>query len=184
MDHFLYALNAETGQTDWSVDLIGAIVGTPAVSEDGMIYVGSFNSELVALETETGRIVWRAPTTDWVWSGPALEGERLYFGDVSGLLYCLSRADGSQLWTYQADGSIAGKPLVTEDTVYITTDAGTLIALTKDGAVKWTQAVGGKLYSSPRIEGEIILVTSVEADAVLSAYTVNGAQAWTYAPEE
>ncbi len=89
MDHFLYALNARSGRMDWSVDLTGAIVGTPSISEDGMIYIGSFASELVALQTETGAIVWRKPTTDWVWSGPALDGERLYFGDVSGLLYCL-----------------------------------------------------------------------------------------------
>jgi outer membrane protein assembly factor BamB len=183
MDHSLYALNARTGVSIWSVDLTGALVGTPAVSEDGMIYIGSFASEMVALETETGNVVWRTPISDWVWSGPALDGDRLYFGDVSGMIYSLDRADGSQLWTYQADGSIAGKPLVTEETLYFTTDAGSLIALTKDGAIKWTQVVGGKLYTTPAIIDDIILVTPVEADALVSAYTINGAQAWTYIPE-
>jgi outer membrane protein assembly factor BamB len=183
MDHNLYALDARTGKLYWSEDLDGALAGSPAVSDDGIVYIGSFANELVALKTETGDILWRTPTNDWVWAGPALDGDVLYFGDVSGMLYGVNRSDGGQLWTYQADGTIAGRPLVTEDTLYITTDAGSLIALTKDGAVKWTQAVGGKLYSSPAIVDDKILVTAVEAETLLSAYTINGAQAWSFNPE-
>ncbi len=184
MDHHLYALDARTGRLLWSEDLGGALVGTPVVSEEGVVYIGSFASELVALDAENGSVLWREPTTDWVWSGPALDGDWLYYGDVGGMLYGINRLDTSQRWTYQADGPIAGKPLVTDDTIYITTEAGSLIALTKDGAVRWTQTVGGKLYTTPAMVDDKILVTAVEADALLYAYTVNGAQAWIFSPED
>ena len=70
MDHHVYAVDAETGDLLWkSEDLNGAIVGKPAFDHNDTVIVGTFGSEVIALNAENGRVSWRFATEGWVWSG-------------------------------------------------------------------------------------------------------------------
>ncbi len=188
MDHYVYALDAQSGESLWkSDDLGGAIAGTPTLSEDGLLYVGTFGSELVALETELGREVWRFPTTGWVWTGPAIDGEKLYFGDLNGALYCANAADGSIEWQVQPNSedkrAISDRPLVVDDTLYFVDESGNLFAIdTQSGTTRWRITIEGRLYTSPVIAGDLILVAAVDADAILYAVDTNGNRVWEFTP--
>src|SRR4030042_1463859 len=82
MDHTVYSFDASTGELLWHTpELGGAMVGTPAVSPDGVLYIGTFGNEMLALDGSNGSILWRFTTDDWVWSGPVLSNDVLYFGD-------------------------------------------------------------------------------------------------------
>jgi len=186
MDHYLYAINIENGSLLWqSQDLDGAIVGTPAVSEKGVVYVGTFASDMVALNAQDGSQLWRTPVDGWVWSGPALDNDKLYFGDLNGNFYALNSADGKMLWQLkpdQLDGSISGTPLVIDNNIYITTQSGTVYALDTDGKIQWQQTVGGKLYGPPLSAGDLIMVAPNETDNILVALTKSGTQQWVFNP--
>ena len=55
MDHKVYAIDAKSGVQIWSTeDLGGSIVGTPSISEDMVLYVGTFANEMVALDAVQG----------------------------------------------------------------------------------------------------------------------------------
>jgi outer membrane protein assembly factor BamB len=55
MDHTIYSYNASSGSLLWqSDDLGGAMVGTPAVSAEGILYVGTFGSEYTSILTLAG----------------------------------------------------------------------------------------------------------------------------------
>ena len=57
MDHHVYAVDAITGDLLWkSDDLGGAIVGTPAFDHGDTVIVGTFGSEVIALDAETGQV--------------------------------------------------------------------------------------------------------------------------------
>lgn len=187
MDHRIYALDPEDGRQIWQTeDLGGAVVGTPALGEDGFLYAGTFGSEMLAISTEDGSVQWRFPTDGWVWSGPALHDGRLFFGDLNGNFYALDAANGDGLWQLSAeqlDGPIAGSPLVSDDVIYVSTESGTLFALSLEGAVQWSQPVGGKLYTSPLPAAEdLILVSPIETDELLVALTTDGAKRWGFNP--
>lgn len=184
LDHLVYALDPTNGSVIWSQDLGGAVVGTPALSEDGNLYVGSFSRKVAALDADTGAILWEFSTEGWVWSAPALDGDRLYFGDLNGFMYAIDRANGTQIWRQQADGLIAGTPLVTEEAVYFATEAGSVIALDKAGSSLWSQQFTGKIYSAPAAAGDLILVPITENDSPLIALNNSGAQVWAFTPEE
>lgn len=47
------ALDAETGEAQWSVDLPGGVSARPTVA-DGTVYVGSWNTYVYALDAATG----------------------------------------------------------------------------------------------------------------------------------
>jgi len=186
MDHTVYALNPESGTLLWrSRDLGGAIVGSPALSEAGALYVGTFGSAMLALDSQDGEELWRFPTEGWVWSGPALSEDRLYFGDLNGYFYAVDATTGTQAWrigSEQLDGPIAGSPLVEEGAIYFTTESGTIYAVDLEGKILWSQPVGGKLYTPPANPDEIILVTPIETDDLLVALTKAGAKRWAFNP--
>ena len=192
MEHYLFSLNPEDGSMLWqSEKLGGSIVGVPALSADKVLYVGTFGSEIIALNAQNGEVLWRVPTDGWIWSGPTLAEDRLYVGDMNGNFYAFSATDGSTIWKVTADklgGPIIGSPLVDADTIYVGTEVGkkegNLIALDTSGNIKWKQTVSGPLYPSPRLAGDLILVAPMSADELLIAFTKDGARQWTFVPEK
>ena len=185
MDHSVYAIDPANGQQIWrSEQLGGATVGTPAVSEDGQLYIGTFTNELVAINASDGNILWRFPTDGWVWASPVLEGSILYFGDIEGDFYAVDRETGTQLWNVKANGDIVGKPLVTEDGIYFTTDAGSLYALTLEGGTRWTKEFEATLHSGPVAAGDLILIATDEGGLVLYALDAEGLPKWQFTPSE
>ena len=52
---------------------------TPAVS-DGVVYFGSTDNHLYALDAKTGKEKWKFKTGDWVSSSPAVSDGVVYFG--------------------------------------------------------------------------------------------------------
>jgi outer membrane protein assembly factor BamB len=188
MDHHLYSLDAQTGELKWKSDALGgALVGTPAYGDPGVLYVGSFNKEMLAIDAETGKLSWQTPfkTTNWVWGGPALTEDRLYFGDLSGTFYGLNAADGSPAWDpLNPGGSIAESPTVSGDTIYFVTETGTLYGVDTSGQIKVNKTIGGKLYTSPVLTGDTLLLAPVGAESPLYALDLNGVEKWKFTPEE
>ena len=188
MDHHVYALEPETGKVFWTTeDLGGAIVGNPTLSEQGVLYVGTFDSEMIALDTQTGKVMWRSPAGGWVWSGPALDQDVLYFSDLEGKIFSLNASDGSVIWQIQPDVStsraIAGAPLIVGDTLYFASKAGIIYAVDKsNGNPTWNKNLGGEIYPGPVVAGDLILVTPVKADALLIAVDLNGNPKWSFIP--
>jgi outer membrane protein assembly factor BamB len=92
-DHRLYALSQATGRTRWTFDAGAPISGAPTVV-DGLVYFstcGSCSSEesnprarrTFALDTATGRLVWRFP--DGEYSPVIADRERLYLTGFTSL---------------------------------------------------------------------------------------------------
>ena len=184
MDHRLYAVDEDSGSLIWKTeDLGGSIVGTPAYGTEDVLYVGTFKSELLAINAENGEIIWRVPTTGWGWAGPSLKDGQIYFGDLKGVFYAVDAGDGSELWRVQSDGVISETPLVADDTIYFTTEAGTLYAVEFSGSTKWSKAIGGKLYTTPVLAGDSLILAPVGAQSTLLALDLSGNQKWAYTPE-
>jgi outer membrane protein assembly factor BamB len=181
MDHRLYAVDTRNGSILWDKDLGGALVGTPTLGPDGKLYVGSFNSELFTLDAMTGNIIGQPFKTEgWVWAGPALSDGHLYFGDINGNFYVLNTQDGTSKTT-KLEGAILSTPLVISDTVYVTTGAGHLYTMDKEGkTIKPVVTIKGKLQAPPIMYKDFILVTPVGSDAYLIALDANGTQVWAF----
>ena len=183
MDHTVYSFDSSTGRLLWQTpELGGALVGTPAVSPEGVLYVGTFGNEMLALDGATGAVLWRYTTDDWVWSGPVFENGNLYFGDLAGYFYALNAADGTLLWRIQPQNSILDKPVIVDDKIYLTTEGDSLFIISLEGDILVRQVVGGLIYSSPFITGETVLVAPTNFDSLLVAMNLEANQKWTFTP--
>jgi outer membrane protein assembly factor BamB len=184
MDHFLYALNSQGGQEIWKVDLGGAIVHSPLLSEEGVLYVGTLGKEVVAVDASDGSVLWRFPTEKEVWGTPVLNEGVIFFGDLNGNVYAVDAVTGTQKWVMEAGVAVAGGGVVTPDGVVFTTEDGNILMIGFDGTKQWTQTIEGKLYGSPVATEDTIIVGITQGENVLVALTMNGTIKWTFAIPE
>ncbi len=62
-DHHAYAL-APRGGALWSTDLGADVDGAPVIGDDGAVTFGTDGGEIVHLEADDGRVVWRRPVSE------------------------------------------------------------------------------------------------------------------------
>jgi len=183
MDHKVYALDSQSGDLVWETeDLGGAIVGTPVISDDMVLYVGTFANEMLALNATTGAVLWRFTTQDWVWAEPGLDEDTLYFGDLSGTFYALDRQNGTSKWQIQpeADSAIVGTPLLAEDGIYFANETGSLVSVNYEGAIRWNQPLETSLHTGPILAGDTLLIATSNPEKLLIAVDPNGVQKWFF----
>lgn len=180
MDHKVYALNMKTGKLVWSSELDGAILGAVTLGPDGVLYAGTLGDSVFALDSRSGTIVWKHTVTSRIWSAPVVENGNLYVGDQAGKIVSLTVETGNENWNLQPDGPVLGSPLMVTDSVVFGTESGSLVAVDATGKISWSQTITGKLYSTPVLAGDLILVAPVEGDYTLIALDQNGTQQWVY----
>lgn len=184
LDHSVVAVDVNTYEIVWHENLGGAVAGSAALGADGMLYVGSFKSQLERFDPATGDHSPVIETDYWIWSTPGIDGDNLYFSDLTGKFYSFNTATSSLNWApVQPDGPITASPLIQTDSILLATESGSVYALDRDGNVLWSQAVGGKIYTTPVAAGGLILVAPLQADFYLAALDQNGRQVWTFTQE-
>jgi outer membrane protein assembly factor BamB len=192
LDHYFYALDPETGKELWRKDLGGAAPGNLIYDQArNWVYVGTFTSELLAVDLSTHDIVYRFKADDWLWDGPALDGDMLYFGDLAGSLYALRVTDSGfqQVWKEKvAQDGIRATPLLTGDTVIVGSKDDRVYAVsTQDGSSRWSMNTGGQALSElVLIPGDtqspaLVVVGTDNSGKLVFAYTVDtGEERWHY----
>jgi len=181
LDHHFHVINPADHSLSEPVDIGGAAPGSPVPSEGG-VYIGSFASSIEFVQSN-GSVKTLASAGNWIWGTPVLDGETLYYADLSGTIYSLEVASGKQNWdALQPDGPIVASPLVVGDQIYFVTEDGTFIALDRDGKPVWEKEPGGKIYTTPVVSGDLILVAPYQAEFMLAGYDAEGKQAWTFTP--
>lgn len=76
----------------------------------GRAFVADANGLIVAVDADTGRVLWSRETDLPFSAGPDLEGDRLVLGTASGLAVALSATDGRELWRAQLSGEVLSVP--------------------------------------------------------------------------
>lgn len=184
LDHSVYAIDVETYTIAWHQDISAAIPGSPAVGPDGKLYVGSLASQLEQFDPATGRHTSVLDAEYWLWSTPVLDGSILYFGDLKGNFYSFDTATNGLNWNVQPDGAITANAILQNDHLLLATESGNIYAIDKDGNTLWFEEVGGKIYTTPVVAGDLILVAPLETDFYLAALDSNGRQVWTFPSEK
>ncbi len=157
-------------EVKWKGATSGAITTAIAV-QDGTLYVGSYDGNLYAFDTETGEEEWRHEVAGRATGGVSVHGTQVYVGDDQGKLYALT-TDGAVKWTYQSpDDSISAS--ITTTSEYITfigsVDSGIhshFHALNHDGEeIFTTNGTGFSDYDSwtfhsvpPTIDGDLAYI--------------------------
>lgn len=155
-DHYLYALNQNTGKIDWKFKTNGIVNTTPAVS-NGIVYFGSGDDYLYALNQSTGKLKWKYLTKSGIYSSPKISSGIIFFGSDDGFLYALNKINGHTIWKYKTGSWVISSPVISHGVVYFGSDDDYLYAVgLRNGKLKWKYKTGSWVVSSPAISNGIL----------------------------
>lgn len=164
---FLVALDADTGDELWRFKA-GVMESSPLLA-DGVLYFGTFDDKLYALDAETQEVRWTYKTGDDVKGGPVLVGGTIYFGSYDGKIYAVNARSGKLRWSSEAQGGLRGAgnfyatPAVAYGRVFIGNTDGKVYAFgAKSGNLLWSKSTDGYVYGGAAIWEQTIFVGSYD----------------------
>ena len=198
----LYALNANTGNPKWSIQLPASLRSSPVISQQGVVFIGCDDGTVRSYMLENGMPTWNITLGAPLYSSPALsEDEQLVFigcgkhtclqmksstcplaSSEDAYLYALYAANGSEAWRSATGGKIESSPSVLGGYVFIGSSDNHLYAFrVTDGNQMWAADLGSDVLASAALSPSGILYI-VSYDGVISARKQNdGSQVWAKA---
>ena len=162
----------------WSFATQDEIRGTPTC-EKGIVYVGSYDRHVYALNSSTGKLNWKYSTDGGVVSKPAIVADNLCFGSEDHRLHVVSARTGVVLWTYFTGAPIRSSPHITDGHVFIGSDDGYLHAINLlSGRRAWQTESGAAIRSTPLVLNDAIFFGNEAGD--FSCLDYRGVIRWRF----
>ncbi len=147
---------------------------------DGTVYFGSNDSNLYAVDAETGEQEWAFQTGAMVKTSPTVVGGVVYVGSNDSNLYALDSETGTQRWALQTGAMVKSSPTMAGDTVYFgSSDSAVYAVDATTGERKYTFQTEGAIESSPTVTDGTVYVGSDDA----KLYAIDeeaGEQRWVF----
>jgi outer membrane protein assembly factor BamB len=151
------------------------------VAED-VIYIGSQEAKLLALNKEDGAVRWSFPADKdkdkalkGIYGSPAVTEGLVFVGGYNGTLYALNTTTQLKEWEFPTGDPIVGSPIVVEETVIVGSSDGNLYALdTAQGFEKWRFQTGGKIWSTPVVYEDAVYFGSLDHNVYAVTLTDRG----------
>ncbi|NWJ42256.1 MAG: PQQ-binding-like beta-propeller repeat protein [Geothrix sp.] len=189
--------------TAWTFRTGAKVVSSPVVSE-GVLYVGSADHRLYALDAKTGALKWHFQAGGAIAASPAVAAGRVIFSSLDGLIHGVDAATGKSAWTFRTEGErrftapgihgaqprtelmpdpfdvFLSSPAVAEGLVFVGSGDQHVYALdAATGTLRWKVKTGGVVHASPAVSGGRVYVGSFDRTFyALDAGT--GAIRWTF----
>jgi eukaryotic-like serine/threonine-protein kinase len=150
----------------------------PPLYADGMLYTGSGDGVLYAVNAETGEQVWSADGFGQLETTGAISGNIIVSGGYSKQVKALDRLTGAELWLFASDFVVQGEPLIVGNGVYIATDHTVYALDLKSGKLDWATKSGMQdaYMAGPAYDNVVIYTTAGKLLLALNAET--GVEVW------
>ena len=128
----VYAYNESTGTPTWTNTIGDQPTGSGNIASlavaDGIVYAGSLNNALFALNANTGAILWWK-SVGIVWGSPIVANGVVYYTALGKKrVEAMNATSGAPLWNYLTSGLIYSSPIVVNGWLYCGSTDGKLYA--------------------------------------------------------
>jgi eukaryotic-like serine/threonine-protein kinase len=153
----VYAVDLESHEIIWSANHGERGIAAP-VFDAGRIYA-SLPPNLVALDAQSGDLLWEVESSAGYFAFPAAANGMVYAGSGDRRLYAFNAETGEIAWSFEAQGDAWSTPLVTDDTLYIGNSDHYLYALdSATGRQRWRFETDDWAVSDPTLAGDVLYV--------------------------
>lgn len=129
------SLDSEWNKKIGSDNNFGRLV--PAFSNDTIIHISS-NGYLVAIDSDSGLVLWTIQTEDLVSGAVTVGFKKIFYGTLDGDLVALDFKDGAEIWRSQVSSEILSPPVTNGSIVAAQTSDGKITGFNiKNGEQKW-----------------------------------------------
>ncbi len=164
-DEHLRIIDIATGEQRSELKLETYLIASPAVIGN-MLYVGTYASEVVAVDWKAKAVTWRYPSGngDFPFHSSAAVTEKIVvIGGRDKFVHAIDRFTGKKLWTFATRAKVDSSPVVVGDRVFIGSNDGNLYELgLADGHERWKFNAGKPISAAPAV-GEGVLVVGSES---------------------
>ncbi|MBI2515883.1 MAG: PQQ-like beta-propeller repeat protein [Opitutae bacterium] len=174
-------------EVKWTFATAEPIISSPAVA-DGVVYVGSSDNFLYALDAATGKLKWKFDAQGNVSSSPTVAGGVVYALSLDGKLYAVDAATGAQKWAFATEGErrhtwpgidysapatetqpdpwdfFLSSPTLHDGLIYFGSGDHHVYAVdAATGALRWKFATGEAVHATPAVAGGRVYVGSFDS---------------------
>ena len=169
---------------EWNATTGGVVFSSPAIDQDGSVYVGSNDNKLHAFDSN-GTSKWTFTTENWVDSTPTLgQDGTIYVGSWDNKLYAINSTNGNKIWDFNTSSSITASPAVGSDgNIYFGSKDYFFYALNSSGVKLWEYFAGQPISSSAAI-GQDGTIYFGDENGTFHALNPDGSEKWTYVVED
>ncbi|MDR3718240.1 MAG: PQQ-binding-like beta-propeller repeat protein [Bryobacteraceae bacterium] len=193
----------EFGGIAWKFATGGRVLSSP-VFDRGVIYFGSDDHNIYAVDAETGVQKWKFETHAAVDSTPAVDSGLLFAASYDGYFYAIDAAKGTLRWKFKTEGErrfeakglhgaqpasqtfwdpwdmFLSSPVVGQGAVFFGSGDGNIYALDQwTGAVRWKFKTGDVVHSSPAYDAGTIYVGSWDG-YLYALEAASGLEKWRF----
>jgi outer membrane protein assembly factor BamB len=164
----------------WKYSTGHTVRSSPAVV-DNVVYFGSNDGHLYALNALTGGLIWNSTAGKRIQSSPAVADGVVYAGSWDSNVYAFDASTGSLLWNYTTGDAVISSPSVDDGLVYIGSFDGNLYALeAASGNSIWVfPTTGPRVTSSPAVSDGVVYAGSEDGN-LYALNSETGALLWNY----
>lgn len=138
----------------WVFECEDEIRGTPSY-ENGIVFIGSYDNNLYALNGNTGEFFWKYATEGGIPGKPAFYDSTVFVGSEDNRLHAVSSRSGKVVWTYYTDGPVRSSPRIAEGHIFIGSDDHYLHAINLVSSRRvWRVEAPAPVRSTPCIDGD------------------------------
>lgn len=153
----------------WSTKINSKNYSNPALA-DNRILLADINGNFIALDYQTGKIIYKNKIAGPVFSGITVKEGKAFFADNNGIVYCVDILSGKLIWNYNTGDRIRSNPALDDYDLYIGNLKGNLYSIDQNnGLLKWMTKLEGVIQSTPVItKNKIITVNLNRSFSILN----------------
>ena len=102
----------------WKFKTGGPLYASPVIAH-GVLYIGSTDGKLYALDAKAWGIKWVFDAGDAIRYSAAVFGDRVYFSARNNKVYALAAKTGEKLWEFKSQNWMDAPPVVADNTVHV-----------------------------------------------------------------
>lgn len=179
---YIYAIYSN-GTMKWAYPTYDIIESTPAIDENGVIYIGTIwgmPNYLHAIYSNNGTLKWIYPVgSNDIDSSPVIGADgTIYFADWSGYVHAVN-PNGTRKWIYHTNNVVTSSPAIGNDgTIYIGSHDDYVYAFYPNGTVKWQYQTGNWVHASPAIGSDGTIYIGSDDGYLYALNPENGSMIW------
>jgi outer membrane protein assembly factor BamB len=171
----------------WKFTTGGGVDSSPAVT-NGVVYTGSNDKNVYALNAATGAKIWNYTTEGMIFSSPAVANGIVYIGSgegnihtqvYRGTVYALDAATGTEIWHYVTGGLVSSSPVVTDGVVYIGSADDNVYALNATTGTEIWHLYIKEMSSSPAVTNGVVYIGSGDGN-IYAINATTGDEIWRF----
>jgi outer membrane protein assembly factor BamB/serine/threonine protein kinase len=134
-----------------------------AVVHNNVIYFGSYDSNLYAVNSVNGEFMWKAATTGGICTVPCIAERGIVIGSEDGTLYSFDLEQGNQTWTFRTGAHIRSSARYYSPLVFFGSDDQHIYCVeARTGRMVWKQRTWAPVRSTPTVAGGTVYIGSMD----------------------